>query len=159
MPEMGWPHTHMQQLRIWRDISVVEVPHEEQEAPTRCQTLQPPVPVLEKGPHQTSNCENQWGFVQLGEMVGRRKRMHLLKGLHTKSCSKALTLGSSRAMADTESTGVIQEETELCGFRVRDVFPCTQQEPAFLCRAFFTHSQIFICFSLIKLYWFHLMTT
>lgn len=25
-----WPHTHMWQLRIWRDISAAEVSHEEQ---------------------------------------------------------------------------------------------------------------------------------
>lgn len=87
--QTGWPCTHMWWLRVKKDISMAEIPPEQQR-----------VQFWEMEPAQVVAVKVSGNFIHLGEKRGCWKTKHPLKGpVHQFTCSQALTLGSSRGTA------------------------------------------------------------
>lgn len=94
-------------------------PPEEQGVSASCWAPQPRNPVLARGAHIISGCDNQWGSC-LGKMEGCWKPWHPLKEPTHKLSLGGTHLGLWWRDSDSGGTWDINGETELCGFRARD---------------------------------------
>lgn len=107
---MGWSHKDVWQLRVRRDVLVVEVPTEELGVPALHRAPHPGAPVQVRRVLTTASWENQQGL-STGETEGCYRPMCPLKGPeHRRPCSQTLALISSEATAAQKAPGTYGKE-------------------------------------------------
>lgn len=117
---MGWTHTHVWWLRIWKNILVAKIPLEEWGIPAPYRAPQSGAPVLGREAPTISGYKKTVRIlsIRVKEKAAGNPGI-LLKGLHNTPLFPGTLPGLLQTENSSGGTRDIQGEAELCCFRMR----------------------------------------